>query len=229
MRKLFNWLFNRIAGADYQALIGFYQNFYWGNNLPTSQAQKQAEHGVIELIDIYGRHLANGCLITGNGYFVSADHCLIKDEKTLVRTTTGEQSSVSRICKRNSDLDIVLAKARLSAKVFPQLYKFFPANKFSSYRKIPVVALIRRNGKIERKGGFTNGQFVHTAEHWDGTASLLQAICDMETIPGDSGGLVVTNDGMLIGLVSGGDNANITTIVSWYEILKLITQYCSRR
>ena len=196
--------------------------------MPIDEAQQNVERGVVELVYPDGQHGANGLLVTANGYFLTAYHCVDRAElrkNFRVKTYAGELFPISRVCAYDSSLDLALVKAKIPEKPQSLTYKFFKADQFSPFHREPVVALARRNGNIAYHGGYTKGQFVHALKYLDEHSYERLAICDMATTLGDSGGVVVTRNGDVVGILSGGGVTDVSSIASWYEALAMMVRY----
>ncbi len=213
------------SDEDRAALLKFTQNFYYGEALSVGEAQQLVENGVVELLCENGTHRGNGFLITENGYFITAAHCVAKDiTNEKIRMHSGRVARISRVCIKDEKADIALAKAELEGLADAKLYRFMQTDTFSKSHKKPVVLLTRRNGSIVVRGGFT----IETHETNDHGRELRTTLCDVEAVPGDSGGIVVT-DGCIAGIMLAelGRKYPVKAAASWYEALSLILKYAT--
>ena len=67
------------------------------NSLTANEARKNLEEGVIELVK-YGKHSSNGLLITDDGYFLTARHCVEGSLSQQIVLYDGMKCKVEKIC-----------------------------------------------------------------------------------------------------------------------------------
>ncbi|GEM_PF-4843856 len=213
-----------LRSADRRALAYFTHNFYLGELLSIQDAKKNIEQGVVELLHDE-QHLGNGLLVTTNGYLLTAYHCVEEQKRLQIKTCSDERFPVVRTCCSEPSFDIALIKAKIPKISQPMVYKFFPKHLSSQFHREPAVVLSRRGSCVECRGGFTNGQFTHKLIYRSGEEYSQLATCSMVSRPGDSGGVVVTPKGEIIGILSGGDSHGTSTLASWYEALTVVSRY----
>lgn len=220
----------RASPEDKKALASFVQNVYWGEDLSPEEAKRNVAAGLLEILWTEGGHRANGLLITANGYFITNYHCVEGDpENCVLQDFLGVRHRIQRICCISKSRDLVLAKAGFSGEPLPLRYKYFHEENFGQ-GATPVVALTWRNGEIVMRGGYTHGK---TEVCETNIARLLQQQIRLEISvqTGDSGGVVASMEGRLIGLLSGKyrDGVPIAYCARWFDVLDLITMYCVRK
>lgn len=213
-----------------KALADFVQNVYWGEDLSSEEAKQNVEMGILEILWPEGGHRANGLLITTNGFFVTSRHCVDGDLKNImVRDFLGMRHRIQRVCCVSKRRDLALVKADFSGEPLLMRYKYFREENFGK-NPVQVVGLTRWNGKLVIRGGYTQGK---TGSHFTKNLSFLikQISLDMYAQPGDSGGVVVSADGRLIGTMTGNviGIPFLTFCARWFDALQLITAYCARK
>jgi len=201
------------------ALYGFINQIYWAEDLRPDESIKNLEESVVELT-MCGRHSSNGLMITEDGYFLTAKHCIDGDIRYLqVRLSNGRSYNISHVCVQSDKEDVALVKAEVPGRCRPKKYRIFNTNKIKS---LPAAIMLRKDGKVNTKHGFmkeyeeafcydTNQKNRKYPEHH----FQLQL---MGGKPGDSGGVVVDTDGRLIGILSGG----IETSANGIKIMKAL-------
>lgn len=168
------------------------------NQLTDREAQQHLEKGVVELVQ-YDCHIANGLLITDNGYFLTAGHCLDDDDDDddgwkLVRLYDGTEYALERICASGTGrMDIALAKAKVPGDASPRSYRFYKEDYIPA--KEPIALLTRKNGQLVKKYG-------HTTNYT--TAEGKTLVSTLGVKPGDSGGIVITGESELLGIMRRG-------------------------
>ena len=75
--------------ADAKALNEYIQNTYWAEDLTEEQSKKNIEESVIELVQ-NEKQVSNGLLITTNGYFLTARHCVKNIEGLKIKNRKGD-------------------------------------------------------------------------------------------------------------------------------------------
>lgn len=192
--------------ADKQALNSFVENFHWGEDLSNREAKANLENGIVEIIDHSGYHLANGLLITNNGYFLTNHHCVDHDLLRLfIRLADDTSYPIARICSYNKANDVALVKANIPGTSEARRYKF--AHKHNQRKQFPIVVLERMDGKILLKGGFVGRAELKHVDMSDEDEELImynQVCFSGNMIPGDSGGTVVTMDYQVYGFACTG-------------------------
>jgi S1-C subfamily serine protease len=192
-------------------LENFIQQLYWGYNLDSNESKKNLEESLIEITK-YGKHASNGILISENGYFLTAKHCISRDLFSMkIRLYNGLSYPIEKVCVeygegKNLKNDLALVKAKIPNKSLSKTYRIFNTLSEIGTKKLPLIILTRREGEVNTSGGFleefscegnvklSRGYSVSKDNHF-----LLNAFVK----PGDSGGIIVTADeGKLIGLVS---------------------------
>ncbi|MFC1678544.1 serine protease [Patescibacteria group bacterium] len=212
-----------ISTDDRQALMSFVQNIYWGEDLSLAQAKKNLEEGIVEIVYDNGQHRGNGLLITDNGFIITCNHCIFPSfDKLKVVKNSGEHYPIDYICHSKQDRDIVLFKADIPGLAKPREYKFFDSREFRVYRKYLVVGLVRWDGKLMIKGGYTCGSLVAslTVDNTDLYKDMM--ILKTKLIKGDSGGIIATINSEVVGIHSSGiDGCSYCT--PWNVILEIVS------
>jgi hypothetical protein len=207
------------------ALDSFIQQIYWGEDLELNEAKRNLEEGVVEIIK-YGKHTSNGLLITDDGYFLTALHCVDDTPKLNIKLHNGKTYKLEKEYIYAPKLDIALAKANISCECKLRRYKFFNTNRLE---KMPVALLTRWEGKLIIKGGFTDGYYgdMEVVKRPDNKIVSVsdQFTSNISSRKGDSGGIVVSSfDARLMGILSS-TNKHTSSATGWLKILELIDFY----
>lgn len=210
------------------ALDGFIQQIYWGGNITAEQSQKSLEESLIELTK-YKRHSSNGVLITDNGYFLTAQHCVegdyLKDLEVRIDNTF---YPVKKVCAISNKSDIALAKIDLPGQCKPKQYKLYDSTEIE---KEYVIMMSKWNTKLVKKyGGIKQEEAIICIKKLDDSNSIIKwtnhFTTDCYSVPGDSGGIIVNPNGKLLGITStGGDVKNLTSAINIIKALELVHFY----
>ncbi len=192
----------------------------WINSLTNDQSIKNLENGLIEIVYPNGQHKGNGILVTENGYFLTAEHCLDKKLNSQYIKTFNKIYRLERICIENRDNDLVLAKVNIKNKPLIKNYKFYNTD---ILEKIPVQLLIKRDGIINRKYGLIERDW-NLYKCSDGNYYKDNFSLNYFTSPGDSGGIIISPLSELVGLVQGA-NKVISSCIKINDALNLIYKY----
>jgi S1-C subfamily serine protease len=208
------------------ALDEFVQQFRTIGIEQLREGVENLEQGLIEITHC-GQHSSNGLLVTEDGYFLTAKHCLDHGLSGLkIRTHKGSTYKIERVCAVGTRTDVALAKATVPAETEPKRYRFYDETQVD---KMPIAAMVRRYGHIETNYGYINGN----------CASLLADFGDGKLVPipdhfelalmarsGDSGGIVVSPDLRLVGILSAGATKRYTaTCIGIGRALELVNFY----
>lgn len=219
------------------ALDGFVQNICWGEDVSVAVAHRRAEEGVVTLRTWHSR--ANAVLITSDGYFLTADHCVkryVPPRKHGMRIIThnGEEFPVTNVCACNRRKDLALCKADLPAAPAPLRYRFFD---WGRYERRLAVRVVTRNDGLHSVYGFLEGitPAVFGLGHTYEETSFLhdQWTVSVNLRPGDSGGLLLDAEARVLGFVTTGpadENHDYRgTCARLPDALALIATYVTRR
>lgn len=212
-----------------ESLYDFVQNLYWGDNLTVEESNKNLENGLIE-IRRTGFHSCNGILLTDDGYFLTAKHCVDHAQTfCYVRTSDGRSYELEKVCATELVLDLALAKADIPGRPRARTYRL--SNTGVLQEGTPVALLTRRSGEINSHYGFVS-KTQFSGKQRSRRKRVDYPIVDNFCIaapsrPGDSGGIVVSNDGRLVGIISSSDTCttNATKII---DGLELVSSYRNR-
>lgn len=208
-----------------RTLEQFVQQAYQGEALLPAQAIRNLEEGVIEIVYDDGSHRANGLLLTTDGYFLTADHCLGEEYKTMrVRTQAQRQYRIKRIVARDNQHDLVLGKMRGELWGQANVYRLYTER---IAKTLPVALLTRRDGIVQRKYGFVHEYYMREIRKEHEVFLPFFAMV-LDGRPGDSGGIVITREGQLIGLHRG-SVGNIMYGVRILKALELVYSGNSRK
>lgn len=184
-----------------EALRGFIHNIHAGEDLSVADSLRAIERGMVEIMDWKGRKRSQGLLITDNGYFLTAEHCIPGwFSRPRIRLADGSWYPITRICSEDEQHDIMLAKADLPGKLEPCDYRFYqqpPQEDMIAY------LLTRRRGKLERVSGnliWTTSTYTTPVRDGSPINGATSFRFDIRGIPGDSGAPVVNLDGRLLGI-----------------------------
>ena len=204
------------------ALDNFIQNFYHGGSLSEAEARETIEEGLLELVWKNGKHAANGLLVTESGYFITSDHCVDQEHlsQLQVRDHRNKRYEIEKVLVRGKgDLDIALVKAEMPFIDIARRYRF--RNSVDKIDNIPVALLTRRNGEIVRKYGLIPSFRDHSSHFYH---------TNINCVPGDSGGIILTPTFQPIGILRGTNNSHTynSKAVDFFKALELIHFYKSR-
>jgi len=208
----------------------FVNHIYFGEDIPSIESIKSLENGVVELRVCDGKdsYSSNGLLITENGYFLTALHGL-KHElcNAYITMPNGTEYPLTKLCAVGKNYDIALAKAKIPGECKAMKYRFYNTNNLS---KIPVKIITRKEEKLREYYGSTIGLLPRDF------SSLFQEHFDIftnECIPGDSGGVVISPEGGLMGFISNGNNgvyyASAIKIIKALELVDFYKRELQRK
>ncbi|VVB82028.1 Uncharacterised protein [uncultured archaeon] len=210
-----------------RALEQFADNVHWTKSLPTEQSMRNLEESLVEILYANKSHKGNGLLITGNGYFLTVDHSERDPDEECppakyIRDYKKNIYPIRKICQTDEREDIALLKAEIPGEKIHIEYKIYNTNNLKNFKisEFPVIMKARHNGKINHRPGslilkhVINKQFNYTNQF--GT--------DVPIISGDSGGIVISSYGELVGFVSNGFEEEEFEI--WEK--QIVRSYCSK-
>ena len=236
---------------DIKALDEFIQQIYWGESISEEESKENIKSNIVQIhaFKIKGKasyhSYSNGLLITENGYFLTAKHCVMFDDPAINFKTSdlriidnqGDSYEIERVCaagkfkkkeNRYIDEDIALVKAKIDKKPKSIKYRIYNTDQLTLQLSLCLLAydnqrrLNKKYGKIIdlSNKGLTpyKGQHINYA---------TQFSTDIDSKSGDSGGSIISPDGRLTGFVSTGDakGTNYTGIVKIFRAFELITFY----
>lgn len=209
------------------ALEDFVQNIYWGENLSAEESKKRLEDGVIEARQ-YEQHCFTGLLVTDNGYFLTARHCVNRDfSGTRIHLHNGTSYAIERICCWGKKEDVALVKAKMYGNCTAKRYRMH----LEEIKNVPFATMARRDGNIILNHGFANDAPVSKV-YVESKGDVLVAnhiVSDVPARPGDSGGIAVSNEGRLMGLtVIGTKEGNLVFALKIKKALELVSFYSQR-
>ncbi|MEK6899728.1 MAG: hypothetical protein AABX05_01255, partial [Nanoarchaeota archaeon] len=108
------------------ALDKFTQNCRQQHPLPPNIAKQNLEQGLVELVYDNGQHAANGLLISNEGHFLTARHCVERDNlPRYLRLHDGKICSIEKVLvKGKGNLDIALAEANIITDFNPNYVSY---------------------------------------------------------------------------------------------------------
>lgn len=231
---------------DYKAAIKsldeFIQQIYWGEDIAPEESKKNIKEGLIKILvysqnthGISSSYNSNGLLITEDGYFLTAKHCINHklSDLMMIEDGKGRTYGIEKICAvSKKEEDIALGKIKIEKKSKPIKYRLYNTNQLKL--GLPVAILYYNNdGKLETKYGLIkqiwndskvdllNGRFTSFPD---------QFVIDLNkpAEPGHSGGVIISPDGRLVGILSTADVSGETNIaggVKFFKALELIDFY----
>lgn len=210
------------------ALEDFVQNVYWGENLSAEESKKRLEEGLVEARQD-GQHRFNGLLVTDNGYFLTAKHCVNRDfSGTKIYLHNGNSYPIEKVCCWGKKEDIAIVKVDIGGNPAAKRYRIYYEEEI---RDVPFALMARRDGGIIAKFGFANDAPISKVyveskgEVWIANHFMS----DIPARPGDSGGIAVSNEGRLMGLtLMGTREGYIAFAVKITKALELITFHRQR-
>jgi S1-C subfamily serine protease len=219
------------------ALDSFIQNFYLGEDLKPEESKKRIENGIVELLQ-YNQHSSNGLLVTKNGYFITARHCIEPEIRKLkIRLHNQETYWVDKVCVWSRSRDVALVKADIPCECEPMTYKFYNTKTLDDQL---AVILTMRDGKITLKSGIINKRTNARMAQAEGIkVSNVPVVSFKEylfmqcsnTEEGDSGGVVVSLDGRVMGIHTSKlivrEDLPFYKSIKLIEALEVISVYCN--
>ena len=188
------------------------------NGVSQKESEENLKNSLIEIVYSGGQHCGNGLLISENGYFITANHCLESMTRKRIVTSDGTYYKKFAVCKHDVFNDVALAEIFTSKKFIPKKYNLGDTTKVENSA---MALLTRWNGKISKKYGLLRRNYSIVKEGVDINGLHLNGI----SINGNSGGIVLNPQHELVGMVYGKTNANETTITKTQTILNLIYSY----
>ena len=193
----------KLRNPTAKTLNEFIQQFHWGENLIKDKALSNLEDGLVEIVD-QGQHSSNGLLITNSGYFLTARHCVLESklEGRSIRLANGRLYPIKEVWANTSKSDIALARADIPVRDSEsKQYKLYNTNTLNKSIKYPVVLITRRSGEVKKSYGFIRDDLVKV-KSYTGDTYCNHFELNISSQPGDSGGIVVSQDGRLVGFLS---------------------------
>ncbi len=188
-----------------KALEEFVQNVYWTKSLSAEQSIKNLEESLVEVLYPNMTHKGNGLLITENGYLLTANHVEEEDGKDCpsakyIRNYQNKIYPIKKICQTDEREDLALLKADIAKEKVQKRYKVHNTNKLENFDfgKFPVNLKTRRDEKIKNKYGCLLLKYGMGREF--NYTNLFGT--DIPVDKGESGGIVISAEGELVGLLS---------------------------
>ncbi|MDI6737507.1 MAG: serine protease [Nanoarchaeota archaeon] len=213
---------------DAQALEDFVQNLYWGESISAKESKKRLEEGLIEARQC-GQHSFNGLLVTDNGYFITARHCVDRDfSGTRIYLHNGYSYPIEKICCWGKKEDVALVKAEIGGEPAARRYRIYAGGEI---KNVPFAMMARREGSAAMKCGFVMGTYNQNVKlESGGEVSLANHfVSDIPARRGDSGGIAVSAEGRLMGITCiGTSDAFFVSILKFSKVLGLISFYAGK-
>jgi len=127
-----------------------------------TKSMRNIENGMLEIVVHNGRERAcsNGLLISDNGYFLTAKHCVDFPIGLIeVRNGDGSAYKIDKICAVSNKGDFALVKAKMMGRYKTKKYNFFNMNKLKS--RIPIRLLTIKKGILKDYFGFVQDLFYN--------------------------------------------------------------------
>ncbi len=216
-----NNLINKIKKKRLASTLDKFLDQTNSNDLDGEESLKNLEENLIELIH-YGNHSSNGLLFTKNGYFLTAKHCVDNLKGLRVRTNNGRMYGIKKICAVSHKSDIAIAKINLPRNIIPKRFNIYNTDELE---KTPIILLTRKNGKIQENYGLISRDW--SPQYSLDKLNLFSLF--ISTKPGDSGGIIISPNGELIGIHSGKDNSHNRYCIKINRVLDLIEFYKNKK
>lgn len=207
--------------ADIAALRAFIHNIHAGEDLSHAVAHQQYQNGTVELVSNSGMHAANALRVTTHGYLLTSDHC--------AEVPFAEISGCRyrfEVCERDPYNDLALVKAAVPQSPEAIPYRF-------SLRKPLLNSLVgiqsRWQGKLHLRTGTVSLLYneIHVdSANWQ-VDKRYHFFSSIPSRPGDSGSVVATTQGALIGVTRAGIGP-YTVSTTWEPVLELLGRYIAR-
>lgn len=212
---------------DIEALKKFSENL--DVKLSREESIRNLEKSLVEIVYAGRSHRGNGLLMTDNGYFLTADHCLGYNP-IYIRDFKGNFYPIKEVLKNDSIKDIAIAMAEIKESPIPKRYNILNAENLKKYcdRRYELCLKTFRKGKIENSFGFLKNSKIDIQTLQE-DFFLDQFSTSIIVKEGDSGGAVVSNRGELVGFLSNGfldytqsDNFEISSCSKASSALKIL-------
>lgn len=190
-------------------LNNFLQNISWGNIISPQKANENIYNNLIEFIYNGKKHAFNGLLISPNGHVLTCHHCIDCEHKDIRniegRTLSGQIFKIEKVCISRKNNDLAMLKLATEGYGGNYLYKFEMRN-FGLSEKIPVFIFSIWDRKIKIIAGnlLAGNQTVEVYDEDIEKYSKYKNHLKLEVNSrlGDSGGVVTTMDGNIVGFLS---------------------------
>jgi len=222
---------------DIKALDEFIQQVYWGDSISVEESRMNLEDNLVQILSFTNACYikSNGLMITENGYFITAKHCIffkdnpdlkIKSKDMRVMDKKGRSYRIERICAvtkprregkvffkhsfvdYNVGEDLALVKAKKEGEPKSLKCKIYNTEKLEV--GLPVCLLTHNEIMKQKKkyGKITaeSSEGMVLAANGEAYSHPEQFSADIDSVGGDSGGPVISPDGELMGILSTGSN-----------------------
>lgn len=185
-----------------QALEEFTENLYWSKLLSKEQSINNLEKSLVEVLFPNKNHMGNGLLITEDGYFLTAGHMLEGEPPRYIKDYQGRIYSIKGACQTDEKEDLALFRAEISKEELPKKYKIYNTENLKNFKagEFPITLKSRWNGQIANKSGSVIVKYV--IDETFGYSNQFGT--DIHSITGDSGGVIISDNGELMGFASTG-------------------------
>lgn len=211
-----------------RALEEFGENLNWTKSLPAEQSIRNLEESLVEILYPNKSHKGNGLLITENGYFLTTDHTERDvDEDSppakYIRDFKKNIYPIRKICQTDEREDLALLKAEIPGEKIHREYKIYNTNNLKNFKisEFPVILKARHGGRINHKPGSLILKYVISKQF----NYTNQFGTDVHIIAGDSGGIIISSQGELVGFASNGFQEKEDFEI-WEK--QIIRSYCSK-
>lgn len=226
-----------------KSLERFIQQIYWGEDLSPEQSKDNIEKGLIQInlnVKTYMPYIAklgqsNGLLITKDGYFLTAKHCVDHDYYNgTVMDSQGRHYTIEKICALSKDdsenpnhrHDLALAKAKIDGPSEPMNYRIFNTNQLKP--NLPVsLFYYDLEGRLKKKFGLVkqlknNGRIYLENGSYTYFPDQFVVRLDITAERGHSGGIIVCPQGRLVGIASNADVSGCTNVLGGIKFIKAL-------
>lgn len=212
------------------ALTDFVNNQESCRDMSAKESRKNIEDGLVNIVlkrDLgfkIKEHESHGLLITNDGYFLTANHCLDHDfDYGSIKTNSGK-FEIGMIKEMSPKYDLVLAKAHLRGECSAKKYKISDLKPSLDKRGI---SLINENGIIREHIGLRRS-FSEPSKLKNKKRFLDQMDFFLPTWEfGHSGAPFIDYRGNLMG-ISSAAYANTESIAKISHAMEMITSYIDK-
>jgi len=212
-----------------ETLRGILRNYELGKKLTFEQAERNVSNGTIEVISgkmdfrglLYGTGV--GVLLTKDGYFITANHCLNDLPIRGIRYHNGMTFPIQKVCARSVSEDIAICKADIPGSSEPINYRFRDTERISNES---VSIYCRKFGEVVRRYGLIRQTTIYgEVKIEEGFRLNMDNYMEimMDAVQGDSGSPIIDERFSLLGLVNAGTHhPGITAAVKWNRAMQLV-------
>ncbi len=189
------------------------------NREENKEKQSHVTDGLLEIIYNDGSHCGNGLLLDENGLTLTCNHCLdVPLSQILFKHRNGKTFKILRIIAKDEKNDLALCLIDTYRIPQKKYYEISNASSYIAKKTINVSILTLRNDKLLIRDGASKliRKTVRVQNRNRQTLIEMNIFC----AKGDSGGIVVDQEGCILGVFSSGtENGILGYMIPWENVL----------